>query len=107
MSLKSEIENLPKGIGACIGDEVREMQDDIYYHFSQLEHFEVLRVEQTRDSNRLVLAACVCTFPDPFFKMVVAHTWKTDLAYDSEWHEFEVNEQGTVFRFLTWEDDFI
>ncbi|MGB1102467.1 MAG: hypothetical protein ACPG21_02445 [Crocinitomicaceae bacterium] len=88
-------------------EELREMQDDIYYHFSQMDGFEVLRVEQMGEDIKRVVAACVSTMDDPFFKVVVAHIWQRDLAYDNQWHLFESNEMGTVFRFLTWEDEYI
>lgn len=106
-AIDDQISQLPTEIKACTSDDLREMREDIYYYFSQLDQFEVLRVEQTNDTNRMVLAACLTTMADPFFKIVVAHTWQRDLAFDNEWHEFAITEMGTVFRFLTWEDEYI
>jgi hypothetical protein len=92
---------------ASQGDDLREMQEDIYYHFSKMDGFEVVRVEQTGDKEKQVIAVCISTMEDPFFKIVVAHVWQRDLAFDNAWHLFETNEMGTVFRFLTWEDEYI
>jgi len=89
------------------GEDLRIMQEDIYFQLSKVEGFEVLRVEQTGKSERQVVAACISTLKDPFFKIVVAHLWQNDLAYDNEWHVFEEHELGTVLRFVTWEDAFI
>lgn len=89
------------------GEDLRIMQEDIFYHLSKIEDFEVLRVEQTGEQERQVVAACISTLKDPFFKIVVSHIWQNDLAYDNEWHVFEEHELGTVLRFVTWEDAFI
>jgi len=89
------------------GQDVREMAEDIYYYFSQLEDFEILRVEQMGEDNRMVVAACLTTMADPFFKIVVAHKWQRDLAFDNEWSSFEDRDEMTIFRFLTWEDEYI
>ena len=102
-----QLQDIRNTYPAASGEDLRGMQEDIYYHFSKLDDFEVLRVEQTGQSDRQVVAACIATLQDPFFKIVVAHLWQNDLAYDNEWHIFEQNELGTVLRFLTWEDTFI
>ena len=105
MSLADKIAELAGGLVPSTGADVLEMREDIFYYFSQLDDFEVLRVEQNNEEDKMVLAVCLSTMADPFFKIVVAHTWQRDLAYDNEWHEFDVTDMGTVFRFLTWEDD--
>lgn len=107
MKLQEKIAQLPRSIEASRGNDVGEMTEDIYHYFSELDQFEVLRVEQTGDPEKMVLAACITTMPDPVFRIMVAHTWTRDLAYDDEWSEFEETEQGTVFRFLTWDDYYI
>lgn len=107
MTLEEKIKTLAPEIAPSSGQDVLEMTEDIYYYFSQLEQFEVLRVEQMGENNRMVVAACLTTMTDPFFKIVVAHTWQRDLAFDNEWSAFEQRDEMTIFRFLTWEDEYI
>lgn len=107
MTINEKIAEISAEYQPSFNEDLTAMKEDIYYYFSQMEDFEVLRVEQTNDENRMVVAVCISTLEDPFFKLVVAHTWQKDLAFDAEWSEFEDNELGTVFRFLTWEDGYI
>lgn len=107
MTLKHKIAELPLTIGACKGNDAAEMAEDIYHYFSDKDQFEVLRIDRTSDPEKMVLAVCITTMPDPFFRIVVSHVWTNDLAFDNQWSEFEETEQGTVFRFLTWDDTYI
>jgi hypothetical protein len=107
MKLQEKIALEIPGLKPNKGEDVLQMTEDIYHYFSQLDDFEVLRAEYVGDPTRMVVAACITTMQDPFFKLVVAHTWQNDLAFDNQWCEFEVTDQGTVFRFLTWEDEYI
>ncbi len=107
MTLQDKIAELPKEITKGSQMDIAEMTEDIYYHFSKLDDFEILKIEQTGEADRMVLAACLTTMADPFFKIVVAHTWQSDLAYDDQWSEFETRDNMTIFRFLTWEDEYI
>lgn len=107
MNFKDKLAAIQEEFDPSYGTDLAEMKDDIYYYFSQMEGFEVLRIEQTDDAERMVLAACLTTIQDPFFKIVVANIWQKDLAFDEEWSEFESNDLGTVFRFITWADGYI
>ena len=60
---------------ASQGDDLREMQEDIYYHFSKMDGFEVVRVEQTGDKEKQVIAVCISTMEDPFFKIKEQFGW--------------------------------
>ncbi len=107
MTLTEKMKELAPEMNACRTNDVLDLREDIYYHFSQLDDFEVLRVEKMNDKNCMVKAAILTTMSDPFFKIVVVHKWQTDLAYDNQWHEFDVTEKGIVFRFLTWDESYI
>jgi len=107
MSLKEKIAELSSDMKPAFGKDLRDMQEDIYYYFTELDQFEILKVEQTGDPDRMILAACLSTMPDPIFKIMVAHTWQRDLAFDDHWSEFEKVEEGIVFRFITWDDAYI
>lgn len=107
MTLEEKIAEISAELGPAAYEDIHQMTEDIYYYFMQLDDFEVLKIDQTGDANRLVLAACLTTMQDPFFKIVVAHTWQRDLSFDNEWSEFETTDVGTVFRFLTWDDGYI
>lgn len=89
------------------GEDVIEMAKDIYHFFNRLEGFEVLEIDRTNDTTCLVRASVQCTIADPFFNILVIHTWMSDLAFDNEWHTFTQTSEGVLFQFLTWEDDFI
>lgn len=107
MTFEEKIESLEKSIKPSTGNDALEMREDIYFQFSQLDDFEILRIETTRDPHCQVKAAILTTMSDPFFKIVVAHKWQTDLAFDNEWSEFSVTEKGMLFRFITWEDQYV
>jgi hypothetical protein len=105
MDIISKIVALAPGLPPAQGEDLEQMTEDIYHYFSELEDFEVLRVEQTSAPDRMVVAAVQTTMQDPFFKIVVTHTWQSDLAFDDQWCSFEEQEGMTLFRFLTWDDD--
>lgn len=105
MQLSDKIKTLGSSFSPSKGEDLDQMIEDIYHYFSELEDFEVLRIQATGKSDRMVLAACLTTMQDPFFKIVVSHTWQTDLAYDDQWSEFENHNEFSIFRFLTWNDD--
>lgn len=107
MTLEDKINEVIPGLKSSTGTDVQEMTEDIYYYLSELEQFEVLKIDRTGDKDRMILAACLTTMPDPFFKIVVAHTWQRDMAFDNEWSEFEQKDDMTIFRFLTWDDAYI
>lgn len=105
MQISDKIKMLGPSFAPSIGEDLEQMTEDIYHYFSELEDFEILRVEQTSAPDRMVVAAVQTTMQDPFFKIVVAHTWQSDLAFDDQWCSFEEQEGMTLFRFLTWDDD--
>jgi hypothetical protein len=107
MTLKDKIAELPTNIKPAFGTDLRDMQEDIYYYFTELDQFEVLKVEQTGDADCLISAACLTTMQDPIFKIMVAHTWQRHLAFDEHWSEFETVEEAVIFRFLTWDDEYV
>ena len=107
MTLQDQLAKISSEFGPADHSDIVQMIEDIYYYFSQLEDFEVLKVDQFSEDERMVVAACITTMQDPFFKIVVSHIWQRDLAFDQEYSEFEINELGTVFRFLTWDDGYI
>lgn len=87
------------------GEDLTQMTEDLYHYFSELDDFEVLRVEQTAERERMIVAAIQTTMQDPVFKILVSHTWQRDLAFDDQWCAFEDREGFTLFHFLTWDDD--
>ena len=107
MSLEKKIAELPSNIKASTGSDLQDMKEDIYYYFTELDQFEVLKIDQKSNSNPMIIAACLSTMTDPFFKIVVAHTWQKHLSFDNEWSEFEQREGMAIFRFLTWEDEYV
>lgn len=107
MTFKEKIAELPSSLKRASSSDLRQMQEDIYYYFTELDQFEVLKVEQTGDRDRMILAACLTTMQDPIFKIMVAYTWQRDLAFDEQWSEFETVDEGVIFRFLTWDDEYI
>ncbi|NOQ72358.1 MAG: hypothetical protein GQ574_10180 [Crocinitomix sp.] len=107
MTLKDKIAELPSDIKPSFGTDLRDMQEDIYYYFTELDQFEVLKVEQTGNADQMIAAACLSTMQDPIFKIMVAHTWQRHLAFDEHWSEFETVEGGIIFRFLTWDDEYV
>ena len=107
MTLKEKIAELPSNLKPSFGSDLRDMQEDIYYYFTELDQFEVLKVEQTDNANCMISALCLTTMPDPIFKIMVAHTWQRDLAFDEQWSVFETDDDHIVFRFITWDDGYI
>jgi hypothetical protein len=89
------------------GDDVMEMLKDIYHYFNQLDSFELLDITRTKDASCLIKAKVLSTMQDPFFSIVVKHTWISDLAFDNEWHSFTQKGEDVLFEFVTWEDDYI
>lgn len=107
MNLTEKIAEISSDVKASKGADLLEMKEDIYYHFTKTKSFEVIRVEATGEQPAMVKALCITTIPDPIFQLVVTHLWKTDLAFDNEWHQFISHDSGTVLQFLTWDDEFI
>lgn len=105
MQISDKIKTLGPSFAPSKGEDLGQMTEDIYHYFSELDDFEVLRVEQTSAPDRMVVAAVQTTMQDPYFKIVVAHTWQNDLAFDDQLYSFEEQEGMTLFRFLTWDDD--
>lgn len=105
MNILEKIEELKPNIKPSTGEDVDQMLEDIYHYFSGLDDFEVLRVDQTKSPDKMILAACQTTMDDPYFRLVVAHTWQRDLAFDDQWSSFEDKDDMTIFRFITWDDD--
>ncbi len=104
MQISDKIKMLGPSFAPSKGEDLEQMTEDIYHYFSELDDFEVLRVEQTPAPDRMVVAAIQTTMQDPYFKIVVAHTWQNDLAFDDQWFSFEEQDGMTLFRFLTWDD---
>ena len=107
MTLKEKIAELPSNVKPVSGSDLREMQEDIYYYFTELDQFEVIKVIQTDETDCMISAACLTTMQDPIFKIMVAHTWQRHLAFDEHWSEFETLDEGVIFSFLTWDDEYI
>lgn len=101
----AKINALSSSCAPSNGEDITQMTEDIYHFFSELDDFEVLRVEQTAERDRMVVAAIQTTMQDPIFKILVTHTWQRDLAFDDQWCSFEDREGFSVFHFLTWDED--
>jgi hypothetical protein len=107
MELHQRIAELEGNIQPAYGNDILEMQEDIYRYFSEIEGFDILKVEPTEDKLCRLKAVCQTTHSDPIFKLVVSNIWKSSLAFDEEWHDFKVTELGIVFEFLTWDDTYV
>lgn len=107
MDLQTQLAELDKDVKPCKAEDLTATIEDIHYQFSKLEGFEILKIDQTGDPNCSIKAAIQSTVQDPIFEIIVKHIWTTDLAYDNQWCRFYQNDFGSVFEFLTWEDEFI
>ncbi len=107
MTIQDKIAELPVDVKPGTDNDVREIMEDIYYQFGKLEGFEILKIDRTSQKEIMVKALCLTTISDPFFKIIVEHTWKTDLAFDNEWHVFSSHDNLTKLQFLTWQYEYL
>ena len=105
MNLEERISLLDQNIQPAYGTDILEMQEDIYRYFNEIEGFDLLKVEPTEDALCRLKAVCQTTQGEPFFKIIVRTVWQSSLAFDDEWHQFDITELGIVFEFLTWDED--